>query len=155
MKLIPIICALALCSCATTPEARLNKAMKIARVTPFNEHPALYADLERKGLLTPEKRQEWQRSWDVARCKIQADREQRRRWWASLTPGERLQYQMLDMQRQQMLLQSFQVSELASANFQMQQQTDAYDRRTQVMAQPINVNLTGYTYPYANYYRAH
>jgi len=195
-----LILSVVLCACATTPEAKLARASRRVSETPFPERPALYVQLERKGMITPATREEWQKAWELRQKRQEEERiadekwheqsriaaekanrkaqEERRRWWASLTPGEKMQY---EMQQQQMAFQSqqqeqqmaFQANQQRQAaiqtavqniqqsiqqqqaasqatfrdyqqSVQQQQGIDAYNRRTQVLSQPVNIQHTGY-----------
>ncbi len=90
----------------------------------------------------------------------QKAQEERRRWWNSLTPGQQMQYEMqqqqmafqAQQQREQMISQAYQLQQAnMQATFQnlqqgiqQQQNIDAYNRRTQVLSQPVNVQHSGY-----------
>ena len=173
-----------LSGCVNTPEAKQERAFKIAKKTSFEQRPALYAKLEREGQITPEVRQQWDAAWttkekllreqqiaydkEMHRQQVASDRQQKkeaeeqRRMWASLSPRQRLDFQMREremqqqesiMQRQQsMMNQRAEQQRIAnqqsiyqnfSDNLRRQQEIDAYNSRTRAMTQPMNVNVSG------------
>lgn len=169
-----LFCAIWIFSgCATTPEAKLKQAYKRANKTPFDQQPALYSQLAREGLITPETRDAWTKNWQAERTRLTAKRlalekerrkqeEDRRRAWASLTPAQRLEFQMRErelQQREAMMMQQqqaiqWQAEQQRRANFaaalnnmqqnlQRQQEINAYNNRTRVLSQPVNVNVNG------------
>ena len=173
-----------LCACATTPEARVERAKRYILKQPFEQWPSLYAKYERDGTITPEIRKVWMESWTTENNKrvaariayekevqkqIEAQkREERRlaaerkRIWDSLTPAQKLDFEMRqqELAQQQAFLAQQQANmdyqiraqrqaniaaafQNLSQNLQNQQMINAYNQRTQVMSQPVNVNVNG------------
>lgn len=179
-----VLSAAFLCACATTPEARVEQAKRHILKQPFEQWPTLYAKYERDGIITPEIRKVWMESWTTENNKRVAARiayekevqkqiearkreerrlaAERKRIWDSLTPAQKLDFEMrqrelaqqqaflaqqqanmdyqIQAQRQANIAAAFQNM---SQNFQNQQMINAYNQRTQVMSQPVNVNLNG------------
>lgn len=176
--------ALFLSACATTPEARVERAKRNILKQPFEQWPSLYAKYEKNGTISPEMRKQWMEAWTaennkrvaarIAREKeiqkrIEAQqREERRlaaerkRMWDSLTPAQKLDFEMRQQQMaqqaailaQQQANMEYQMeaqrrANIAAAfqnmsqNLQNQQMINAYNQRTQVLSQPVNVNVNG------------
>jgi hypothetical protein len=179
-----VLSAAFLCACATTPEARVEQAKRHILKQPFEQWPTLYAKYERDGIITPEIRKVWMESWTTEKNKRVAARiayekevqkqiearkreerrlaAERKRIWDSLTPAQKLDFEMrqrelaqqqaflaqqqanmdyqIQAQRQANIAAAFQNM---SQNFQNQQMINAYNQRTQVMSQPVNVNVNG------------
>jgi len=173
-----------LTACATTPVARVERAKRYILKQPFELWPSLYAKYEKNGTIPPEVRKQWMDAWTVennkreeARIarekemqkKIEAQhREERRlaaerkRMWDSLTPAQKLDFEMRQQQMaqqaailaQQQANMQYQMeaqrrANIAAAfqnmsqNLQNQQMINAYNQRTQVLSQPVNVNVNG------------
>ncbi len=170
--------------CATTP---INDMVSITNEVvkrPFNEWPAFYKQLEKKGRITPEKCKEMTDAWvfmkkeredgEIARAKeekkLLAEREkehkrlaaERKRMWDSLTPAQKIDFELRQQQlaQQQAMVGQQQANmayqaeaqrranvAAALSNFQQglqnQEMINAYDRRTRVMSQPVDVNVNG------------
>jgi hypothetical protein len=169
--------AVLLSACATTPEARVERAKRYILKQPFEQWPSLYAKYENNGTISPEVRKQWMESWTaennkrtaarIAREKeiqkrIEAQqREERRlaaerqRIWNSLTPAQKMDFQLRQQElAQQQANMAFQAesqrrANIAAAfqnmsqNIQNQQMINAYNQRTQVLSQPVNVNVNG------------
>lgn len=75
----------------------------------------------------------------------------RQRDWNSLTPAQRFAYEQREIElaqgAQSLALQHQGLNQAASAQFQntlmQQQQINAYQQRTQVLSQPVDVNVRG------------
>jgi len=176
--------ALFLSACATTPEARVAQAKRQILKQPFDQWPSLYAKYENNGTITPEVRKQWMDAWTVENNKRTAEeiawrkekqkqmdsqlREERRliaerkRMWNSLTPAQKLEFEMRqrEMAQQSAILAQQQANmnyhieaqrraniaaafQNMSQTLQNQQMINAYNQRTQVMSQPVNVNVNG------------
>jgi len=172
------------CACATTPEARVERAKRFILKQPFEQWPTLYAKYERDGTITPEIRKVWMESWTTENNKRVAARiayekevqkqiearkreerrlaAERKRIWDSLTPAQKLDFEM--RQRELAQQQAFLIQQQAnmdyqiraqrqaniaaafqnmSQNLQNQQMINAYNQRTQVLSRPVNVNVNG------------
>ncbi len=181
-SILALITLVSLSGCVNTPEAKQERAFKIAKKTSFEQRPALYAKLEREGQITPEVRQQWDAAWsskdkqlreqqiaydkEVQRQQVayakqrKKQAEEQSRMWASLSPRERLDFQMREREMQQresvMQQQQSMMSQQAeqqrradrqaiyqsfSDNLQRQQEINAYNARTSAMTQPTNVNV--------------
>ena len=162
--LITIIAAVSFVGCATTPEAKLNQAYKRAKKTPFEQLPALYVKLEQEEKITTATREHWTEAWNVANKKHQKEiaahekeqqrlADKRRREWESLTPAQRYNLEMREreLQQQQDMI-AFQAEQQRRANIQSaiqgfsnslqhQQEINAYNARTNALAQPQQLNL--------------
>ena len=161
-----LLASVILTGCANTPEAKIERVRKYVSKRPFNEWPAIYEQLERKGDITPLVRKQWTDAWGIEKKKqevarIAYEKEQKRqaaeakRIWDSLTPAQKMDYtlrqQQIAQQQAYMLYQAeaqrrANVS-AAISNFQQsmqnQQMINAYQQRTQVLSQPVDVNLNG------------
>jgi len=75
----------------------------------------------------------------------------RQRDWESLTPAQRFAYEQREIElvqgAQALALQQQSINQAASAQFQntllQQQQINAYQQRTQVLSEPVDVNVGG------------
>lgn len=153
-------------ACATTPEGKLKQAYKRAAKTPFDQLPALYVQLEREEKITQATRKAWADTWGVDNKKREAYRiawergqkrqaEQKRRWWASLTPAQRFDLEMREremQQRQSQIVWQAEQQRQANAqaafsnlqqNLQRQDEVNAYNERTRALSQPVNVHHSG------------
>ncbi len=111
--------AVLLSGCAESEAMKAqNLAVQRANVTPFEERPALYARMEKEGLITPATHQDWLADWESQKPGWVQDQKQkekrqvaekaesvkRERMLASLTPAQRLDLEMrqkeLDAQRE-------------------------------------------------------
>jgi len=176
--------ALFLSACATTPEARVERAKRYILKQPFEQWPSFYAKYEKNGTIPPEVRKRWMDAWTVENNKRAADRiarekeiqkrieaqqreerrlaAERKRMWDSLTPAQKLDFEMRQQQMaqqaailaQQQANMQYQMeaqrrANIAAAfqnmsqNLQNQQMINAYNQRTQVLSQPVNVNVNG------------
>jgi hypothetical protein len=147
-----IIAATYITGCATTPEAKLKQAYKRVSKTPFSEQPAIYIKLEQEGKINGITRNAWTEAWAVKNKEqeeqIAANQreqqrlaEQRRQWLASLTPAQRFDLEMRERELQQQ--QATMVLQHLSNTHQRQQEVQAYNERTRVLQQPVNVNING------------
>jgi hypothetical protein len=181
---IVVLSLLIYAGCATTP---INDMVSITNEVvkrPFDEWPAFYKQLEKKGRITPEKCKEMTDAWvfmkkeredgEIARAKeekkLLAEREkehkrlaaERKRMWDSLTPAQKIDFELRQQQlaQQQAMVGQQQANmayqaeaqrranvAAALSNFQQglqnQEMINAYDRRTRVMSQPVDVNVNG------------
>jgi len=98
---------------------------------------------------------------EARKARAEREKEQRRlaaerkRMWDSLTPAQKMDFELRQQQlAQQQANMAYQAEAqrranvaAAMSNFQQslqnQQMINAYDRRTQVMSQPVNVNVNG------------
>ena len=161
-----LVASIFLTGCANTPEAKIERVRKYVSKRPFNEWPAIYEQLERKGDITPLVRKQWTDAWVIEKKKqevvrIAYEKEQKRqaaeakRMWDSLTPAQKMDFELRQQQlAQQQAYMAYQAEAQRRANvaaavsnfqqsLQNQQMINAYDRRTQVMSQPVNVNVNG------------
>jgi hypothetical protein len=179
-----LVAAVLFSACATTPEARVERAKRYILKQPFEQWPSLYAKYEKNGTIPPEVRKQWMEAWTIENNKRVADRiarekeiqkrieaqqreerrlaAERKRMWDSLTPAQKLDFEMRQQQMaqqaailaQQQANMQFQMeaqrrANIAAAlnnmsqNLQNQQMINAYNQRTQVMSQPVNVNVNG------------
>jgi hypothetical protein len=176
-SVLSLAAAVLLSACATTPEARVERAKRYILKQPFEQWPSLYAKYENNGTISPEVRKQWMESWTVENNKRTAariarekeiqkrieaqQREERRlaaerqRIWNSLTPAQKMDFQLRQQElAQQQANMAFQAesqrrANIAAAfqnmsqNIQNQQMINAYNQRTQVLSQPVNVNVNG------------
>lgn len=163
----PLVYLLVL-GCATTPEAKLASAHRRIAKAPFADRPILFDLYEKNGTITPDVKAEWLKQWNAdhkkreaekvaeerawAKAELEREKEERRmaaerrRAWDSLTPAQKMDFEM--RQRQMALQQSL-------ANQQEEAQKRAmignYLLNRQLMQQPINVNVNSYSQPYNPY----
>lgn len=144
-----LIASIFLTGCANTPEAKIERVRKYVSKRPFNEWPAIYEKLERKGDISPLVRKQWTDAWSIENKKqedarIAHEKEQRRllaerekeqrrlaaerkRIWDSLTPAQKMDFEL----RQQQLAQ--QQAMMAQQQANMAYQAEA-QRRANVAA---------------------
>ncbi|MEI7773500.1 MAG: hypothetical protein WCK17_01875 [Verrucomicrobiota bacterium] len=164
---ISLICLLAV-GCAITPEAKLANAQRKIAKAPFDDRPILFEVYEKNGTITSTVKQAWLKEWNEVKEKREADRiaaekviekqrleqekEQRRiaaerkRMWDSLTPAQKMDF---EMRSRQMALQQ----DLANQQEEAQRRAmiGNYMLNRQLMQQPINVNVNSYPHPYNPY----
>lgn len=174
---IVMLSLLIFAGCEMTPKNDVVSITNEVVKRPFDEWPAFYKQLEKKGRITPEKCKEMTDAWvfmkkaredgEIARAKeekkLLAEREkehkrlasERKRMWDSLTPAQKMDFELRQQQlAQQQANMAYQAEAQRRANvaaalsnfqqgLQNQEMINAYDRRTRVMSQPVDVNVNG------------
>lgn len=133
VKTLAILCLLALAGCvagSNEQAGRADAAWKRADAVPFEQRPAFYAQMEREGVITPVKRQEWD-GWWHAQVKARQEQAKRDRWMDSLSPRERL---ALEMQKRAFDAQRDRQNAVLAAQAQQQAQADQQNRRQAIGA---------------------
>lgn len=162
-----LVCLLTL-GCAITPEAKLARAQKQIAKAPFEDRPVLFDVYEQKGVITAAVKQEWLKEWSETKKRRDADRAaaekaireaaakeekelrrvaaERKRMWDSLTPAQKIDF---EMRARQMALQQ----DLANQQEEAQRRAmiGNYMLNRQLMQQPVNVNINSYPQPYNPY----
>ena len=154
-----------LIGCAVTPEASLARAQKQIAKAPFEDRPVLFDVYEQKGVITAAVKQEWLKEWNETKKRRDADRAaaekaireaaakeekelrrvaaERKRMWDSLTPAQKIDFEMRARQMAQQ-------QDLANQQIEAQRRAmiTNYLLQQQSTQQPINVNV--HSYPPAN-----